>query len=250
MEILPPPPRRLRPAPAALLRQPQSSPAPAPSAAPKVPQTSTQTISIDALCKLTGFTDAELRLLANRHYFAKEKNGQYELTAAIQGCFRRRKEQAGSADGLPVYDNLGQCAGQTGIALTTLKQAKKAGCTAFVAHRVHLAPLLRYLHGELKGEEAIQGKAFFDHWHGLREKIKYEEESGKALNKDEITFGINKGMSLLFSMLDRRSNLELPPSLKGLDEIAIQKRLVESDEKLKAVVREELNRLVGSKNGD
>src|SRR4051812_13591666 len=114
------------------------------ASASTAPSQSQQKISIEALAKLTGFDPVELRKLANRHYFPAARDGHYLLTQAITGCFRRRKEQAEAGDGLPTYDSAAQCNGQTGIPLSVLKQAKKSGCTAFVASRVVLAPLLRW----------------------------------------------------------------------------------------------------------
>ena len=46
---------------------------------------------------------------------------------------------------VPTFDSLGSCASVTGIQLSVLKRAKRAGCPAFVNSRVELGPLLAWL---------------------------------------------------------------------------------------------------------
>lgn len=237
-EELPPPPPLPRKS-----AQPRSAPVVAAAAQSAPTEKAEPKISAATLSELTGIPIPQLVKLAKQNYFPRASGDEYPLRKAIKGVCKWYSDQLEHA--LPAqYDTMAQCAARTPIPLSVLKDAKRAGCEAFKHSRVYFQPLLEWLFSDRNDEDPEEGKKVFDHYHGLREKLKHERESNQSLTKDDVTFVLNKGMALLFSLMDRRSNIELPPALKGLPETAIQKRLVDSDEALKNAVRGEFSKLI------
>jgi len=78
------------------------------------------------------------------------------------------------------YESLAACSGATGIPLAVLKRAKRAGCPAFVAHRVDLVPLLTWLFAS--GNDAgVDWPAKFKEFQARREELKYEREKAELI---------------------------------------------------------------------
>ncbi|HNQ90858.1 MAG TPA: hypothetical protein PKM73_19765 [Verrucomicrobiota bacterium] len=105
----------------------------------------TGVITVDQLVKLSGLTDRRLRELAAEGWFPKPVNGQYQLVPTIQGLLRYYREREQSRVMLDAYDSIGACAAATGIPLSTIKHAKRQGCSAFRGSRVYLGGLLRWM---------------------------------------------------------------------------------------------------------
>ena len=202
-----------------------------------------QSIAADKLSALTGYADHELRKLANKGYFPKAQAGLYELTPAITGCFKARKEQAQDGGNLPNYDSMKVCAARTGIPLAALKRAKKSGCEAFQWNRVALAPLLKWLFSQ-DSDSGVDWKDFHTKFQGLLAELAYNRKRGDTLDKSEVRQAITKAISSFFASLDRRSSIELPSALRGLAEPEIQKRLLASDDTLKEAVKAEMAALM------
>ena len=80
----------------------------------------------------------------------------------------------------------------------------------------------------------------------LIKEIELEEKKGETLNKSEVQYVTAKVTNLLFSLLERLANVDLPVELKGLDERAIQIRLLKAIENLKRQFREGLGPLLAS----
>lgn len=105
----------------------------------------TGTIAIAHLARLSGLTDRRLRELAVEGWFPKAVEGQYQLVPTIQGLLRYYREREQSRVMQDAYDSIGACAAATGIPVSTIKHAKRNGCSAFRGSRVYLAALLRWL---------------------------------------------------------------------------------------------------------
>ena len=103
------------------------------------------TIAAAQMAKLSGLTERHLRDLAAEGIFPKPVNGVFQLVPTIQGLMRYDRERDQQRIIQDTYDSLGSCAAGTGIPVTTIKQAKRAGCSAFRGSRVYLAPLLRWI---------------------------------------------------------------------------------------------------------
>ncbi len=105
----------------------------------------TSTITIANLVRLSGLTDRRLRELAGEGWFPKAVDGQYQLVPTIQGLLRYYREREQSRIMQDAYDSIGACSAATGIPVSTLKHAKRQGCSAFRGSRVYLAALLRWM---------------------------------------------------------------------------------------------------------
>ena len=103
------------------------------------------TIAAAQMAKLSGLTERHLRDLAAEGIFPKPVNGVFQLVPTIQGLMRYYRERDQQRIIQDTYDSLGSCAAGTGIPVTMIKQAKRAGCSAFRGSRVYLAPLLRWI---------------------------------------------------------------------------------------------------------
>ena len=97
------------------------------------------------MAKLSGLTERRLRELAAEGWFPKSDNGHFQLVPTIQGLLRYYRERDQQRIIMDSYDSIASCASGTGIPVTTIKQAKRAGCSAFRGSRVYLAPLLRWI---------------------------------------------------------------------------------------------------------
>ena len=69
---------------------------------------------------------------------------------------------------------------------------------------------------------------------------------GKTVSKDEVSTGIKSAMALLFGELDRLFLNELPPALKGLDELAIKSRCNGAIGQLRQSLRERFGKMGGA----
>ena len=104
-----------------------------------------RTIEAAQLASLSGLTDRYLRQLAAEGWLPRPTRNEYPLVAAIQGLLRYYRERDEKRVLQDAYDSIGACAAATGIPVTTIKHAKRNGCSAFRGSRVYLAALLRWL---------------------------------------------------------------------------------------------------------
>jgi len=95
------------------------------------------------MAKLAGLTERRLRELATEGWFPKSAHGAYQLVPVIQGLLRFSRERDQQRIIQDTYDSIGSCAAGTGVPLTTIRQAKRPGCSAFRGSPVDLASLLR-----------------------------------------------------------------------------------------------------------
>lgn len=152
---------------------------------------------------------------------------------------------------LPVFNSQLECFRHTGIPVAIQTQAKKAGCQAFKANRVHLGPMLKYLFDEAQKPVAPQadpaampGRTKIDHFKALREEIKYKHDAQLVVPKAEVSDGLRKAIAEFYAGLDRIFCNELPPLLVGAaDERAIRLRCKQEIDRLKSALKEQFERL-------
>lgn len=145
----------------------------------------------------------------------------------------------------PKYESHAQCCAATGIPLAVIRAAKKGGCAGFVGARLELEPLLRWVFKEDANREDVSKNWNDDlkKYQALREKIKLSKDRNEVVDRGEIVFAMNKGMAVMFNLMDRVFAIELPPDLKGLSEAQIKSRLDVSVESFKSALRSELEPL-------
>ena len=115
----------------------------------------------------------------------------------------------------------------TGIALSVLKAAKRAGCPAFANSRVDLRKLLEWWFSNPETEDAPGGWGErLRMFQAKREELKLAKDEGKTVDRGEVADAISAAFSALSGEIDRVFTCELPPDLKGLDEISIRNKMV------------------------
>lgn len=141
---------------------------------------------------------------------------------------------------LPTYPTMRAAAGATGFTLTTLRGFKNAGCNAFSqGGRVSLEKLVRWLADKHAGPDVgVDWPARLKKAQAEREEIRLAKDRRTVIPHAEVAAGINSGVAILFSDLDRVFASELPPALVGLDALAIRAKVLSEIERLKTLLRE------------
>ena len=187
-------------------------------------------ISITQLSKLSGLTDRRLRELASEGWFPKSNEGHYQLVPTIQGLLRYYREREQSKIMQDAYDSLGACAAATGIPVSTLKNAKRQGCSAFRGSRVYLAALLRWLF-ETPDRSLVnydQEKAQHVVLQNAKLKVELRQLKRELIPVDEVThLGAELGAAIrkVITRLHRTA-----PSLEGQSVAIIEARLKEEED--------------------
>ena len=133
------------------------------------------------------------------------------------------------------FDSMANLSSATGIPLADIKRAKKLGCTAFRNTRIDLYPLLHWLFKD-DDEDVSNWSEELCRVKTLRERIRLAEDEGRVMDFSKVVEGAGLMMSILFGRLDRMAN-QLPPSLKGLDELAIKRRIEDETEELRRDIK-------------
>ena len=140
--------------------------------------------------------------------------------------------------------SLAEAARITKISRTTLAAYKRDGCGAFKANgQVNLVELDVWTETNGKrtakdSEEMRVERLRILRATACRLERENSERDGKVVNRDAISQTAREIMSVLFSELDRIFLTELPPALKGLDEVGIRARAEYVIEQLKDSLRE------------
>lgn len=138
-------------------------------------------------------------------------------------------EQARSA----TFDTMGACASATGVPLAALKQAKKLGCEAFRHGRVELFAFLRWWFAQQDSDVNTDWNRELNRERALRERIRREADQGLVMDSEVVRAFQHHLMGYLFGELDRVFASELPPALKGMDEVGVRVRAQAEIEALK-----------------
>ncbi len=182
--------------------------------------------SLSELVVLTGVRAGTIVQAVREGFVAATVRGQYQLGPALLGLIKFLFSREGK---LPIYDNTAQCSEMTGIPVVAIKAARKQGKIGQDSSSISLAMLLKVLF-EKDSENWVEMRNKFA---ALAEKDAYELQTGKSFAADVVAHTIKRGLADLFRLMDQRSNVDLPPVLKGMDEAGMQAELVRSDERLK-----------------
>ncbi len=199
------------------------------------------TITLTQIVSSTGLSTGLIAQAVKEGYVSKHGKGTYTISALV-GLIRFLNARQNK---LPDYDSVEMCAAATGIPKAVIKMEKRTTPEAFFGSRVSLAKLLK---GMFAKNDSVNWRDLKDKWSAIREQLAGEREQGLTLDKEEVGRAIAKGISSLFWAYDREAQVTLPADLKGCDEVTIRLRLVETGEKLKALLLAEWGKL--SRNGD
>lgn len=147
---------------------------------------------------------------------------------------------------LPIYGSMAAAAAATGIPEPVFKRAKKCGCPAFRSTRVNLRTFLVWYFTREHGE--IDWTQEREKWQAKREKLKHDKDAALVVEWPLIRSDVHAAESLIFAELERIFCNELPPVLKGRDELTIRAEAFERIELLKTALREKFA-AVGARGG-
>jgi hypothetical protein len=182
------------------------------------------------LARLSGLTDRRLRELASEGWFPKAIDGRYQLVPTIQGLLRYYREREQSRIMQDAYDSIGACAAATGIPVSTLKHAKRQGCSAFRGSRVYLAALLRWMFESPDRSRVNYDQERAQHvvLQNAKLKVELRQLKRELLPVDEVThLGAELGSAIrkVITRLHRTA-----PSLDGQNVAVIEARLKEEED--------------------
>jgi hypothetical protein len=150
------------------------------------------------------------------------------------------KEQLESS-GIPLFTSTGQCAAHSGVPVSVLKTAKAKGCPAFVGNKVNLKTFLEWHFAQTTMDDFStdwkNDKAKSD---ALLARMKVQEEEKSIIQFSVVESFHADFVGQVFGDLTRIFCNEMPPTLKGLDEIAIRLRCDAEIEAMKKTLRSKL----------
>jgi hypothetical protein len=192
--------------------------------------------TVAEISKHTGVGIGDINQAIKEGCIPKAGKATYEPGRAIKGLFAFFSQHRAE---LPVFDNVEQCSGATGIPVSLIKAIRRTSKEPFKNQRIHLGPLLREIFADQKEDqdgEAL-GDAMKKKYDGLLAKVRYEDAIGVTLNKDEASAAIGRAVSQFLFWYDRLAELEAPASLKGKDETGIRQWMVDTGKVAKDQLR-------------
>jgi hypothetical protein len=148
----------------------------------------------------------------------------------------KQKKETNSA--WPTFDSIASAAGAIGVEPSTLKKVKEAGCPAFkLGSRVSARDLLHWLLSANPKEANINWHARWKKAVAEREEIRLAKDRAEVIDRSNAHRGIAAGVSVLFTELERHFLSELPPTLVGLDALAIRRVSEKKIEGLRETLR-------------
>lgn len=152
---------------------------------------------------------------------------------------------------LPSYPSMKSMSGATGIPIDWLKAAKDKGCRAFKQNNsVNLEEWLRWLGGGGMNSEDDPNDSlkWSDKYARVRTwiaEVELSERRGEVVKRREVQEAVASGMAVVRGEMERIFCTELPPALKGLSELEIQRRCVADITRLMNGLRERCATLGG-----
>lgn len=148
---------------------------------------------------------------------------------------------------------MGAAATDLGVAFEVLTAAKRSGCKAFRAGRVHKDEIRAWLKLHPRGapNQEVNGNGAgvelrLKEAKAAREEIRLSRERGELLDRQAVEEAVRACSARLIAVLDREFGSELPPVLKGLDEIAIRQKVRERLARIEAAFLQEVGMLAAS----
>ena len=194
--------------------------------------------SFSEIVKRTGVSTGTLQIAIKEGFVTAAMRHKYHPAVTLIGLIKFFQTRYGK---MPTFDNAEQCSAATGIPVSAIKQVRRSSQAAFMGKRIDLAKLLRDLFA-LREEKD---------WRKEREEaearsaiVQARKDENAVLIKADVKQAINAAMSKLFLALSQRSEVGLPPLLKGCDELTIRNHLLASDEHLKSILAAEWGKLL------
>jgi len=127
-----------------------------------------------------------------------------------------------------IYDSIQQCSAAEAIPASVLKWAKKKGCPAFDHSRVNVRMFNEWFHNQ--GEVGKNWKEEYEEYRAKREKHKFKREDGECILTDDAIEAGKELFGILQKVFGMKHPSELPSRLRGLDDLAMRKILMDAYE--------------------
>ncbi len=202
------------------------------------------TWSLSEVAKRSGLSVGMIGQAVKEGFIAVSAKRQYQPAPTLLGLLKFLGKRLGI---LPSYDNMRQCSAATGIPVSIIKRIRRTSREAFQDTRISLGPLLKAIFEE---KNEVDYQALKTKYEALIAQIELEKTQGLKLDKGEVSVAIRSGISAFWFAYDRAAELELPSLLKGCDEEAIRRHLVEAGNKMKAVINAQLAKYAAGGNGE
>ena len=128
-------------------------------------------------------------------------------------------------------------AAKLGLSRSTLHDWKSKGCPVDDGETAVLSWAMANSRKGLEPDDIRAAKLQVLTETARRLKLANDAKEDRSIQKSDVQSVVTKGMAELFSAMDRKFSLELPPALKGLDESEIQKHLLAAIHTFKAGLR-------------
>ena len=190
------------------------------------------TIDATQLTRLSGLGERRLRELTEEGWLPAPERGRYALVPVIQGLLRYYRERDEQRQLQDCYDSIGACASATGIPLTTIKHAKRNGCSAFRGSRVYVVPLLKWIFELPERSTANYDQERAQHvvLQNAKLKVELRQLKRELIPADEVaSVGAELGAAIrkVVTRLHRTA-----PSLEGQPVATIEARLKEEEDEI------------------
>lgn len=179
------------------------------------------------------------RRAGNQNASGASISGVYAPSSKSHGKLLRSKSAA-SKFKLPVFPSKLAVERALHVPVHVQKQAQSQGCPAFTEgqSRVDGDKLLLFLFND--ASDNIDWANKLKEYKAQREEIALQRDKGKLIVRDEVSTGIAKGMSVLFTEIERNFGV-LPAALVGLDAPGIQAALTKAVEAFKEALRKDFS---------
>jgi hypothetical protein len=137
------------------------------------------------------------------------------------------------------FPSMASCSGATGIPLSVLKGAKKAGCPAFdQSNRVHLEPLLRFIFSE-NGSMGQDWAKRHERADALIAEKKLAVLEGELVDINTVTEQQDRCCARAVAVLQQKFETELPPKQDGLPAVKIAEMNRKALDQVRAILSQE-----------
>lgn len=162
------------------------------------------------------------------------------------------KNQIKSSVTWPTFDSIKQASAATGISPSIWSLAKAEGCPAFRHGRIHVGEFLPWFFSQKKTRVKLPAgfSSWRDHLNYIsseRQTLALKKDRGTVLDKDGVSFGLDRGISQLFNAIRQTFINQMPAQVVGMTEVQISAKFTAAIDQLEDQCRQDLEALAKEK---
>ena len=139
-------------------------------------------------------------------------------------------------------------AARLGLSRSTLHEWKAKGCPVDEGDQAVLSWAMSASRRGFESDDIRVAKLEVLTETGRRLKLANDAKQDLTILKTDVQAVMAKAMALLFAEMERKFSLELPPALKGLGEVEIQKQLLDAIMAFKETLRGQWSGIIEEKS--